>query len=239
MNVGIWVTGRGEIAATPDLAVLELGVQALGDRVQDARRDAAKAMDRMVAVLKARGVADRDIHTRSFNIYPRYTSREVYKCPEVPKTAPAPPGDIRRSETTGKCYQYHEQVIEGYQMTNLVTVNVRDLNAIGSIIDEITEVGGDLTRVHNIRFTIESTRALYDRARAAAVEDLMAKARQVAALTGVQLGKLVYITESGGDVSKIQPYARATAEAGASPATPILPGELEVVITVQAVFAIG
>jgi uncharacterized protein YggE len=241
MNSGIWVTGRGEITAMPDLAVLEVGVQALRDTVAAARRDAGAAMEQVVAALKAHGVADRDIHTRFFNIYPQYTSREVYRCPDRTEPLPAPPtGGLKPPVSGDECFRHYEQVIQGYQVNNQVTVNVRDLDAVGPIIDEVTQAGGDLTRFQSINFTIEDAKPLQTQARVAAVADLMAKADQFAALTGSRLGKLVYITETGGDfVGKIEPFARAAMDAGAvAAATPIMPGELEVVVTVQAVFAI-
>jgi len=138
-----------------------------------------------------------------------------------------------------KCFQYYEQVIQGYQVTNQLTANVRNLDAVGPIIDKVTEAGGDLTRIRSINFTIEDTRALQNRARAAAIEDLKAKANQFASSTGAKLGKLVYITETAGDFHPIEPLARATLEkAAGAAATPIQPGQLEVVITVQAVFSI-
>ena len=74
---GIWVTGRGESTAEPDLGILNLGVEAFASTVAEARSDAASAMGQVIGVLKTNGIADRDIQTRFFNINPRYTYREV------------------------------------------------------------------------------------------------------------------------------------------------------------------
>jgi uncharacterized protein YggE len=60
----------------------------------------------------------------------------------------------------------------------------------------------------------------------------------VATLTGVELGQLVYITESG---SPVQPQFRAElafATSAAAAPTAISPGELTVVVTMQAMFEI-
>ena len=61
----------------------------------------------------------------------------------------------------------------------------------------------------------------------------------MAALTGVELGKLVYITETGGPV--VNQFARAEnlAFAAASAPTPIQSGELDVSVSLQAAFEIG
>jgi hypothetical protein len=240
-NTGIWVTGRGEATAVPDLAVLSLGIEAFATTVQQARAEAAVAMDRVIGALKASKVADRDIQTRHFNIAPRYSSRKVTRCADGPGTS-TPGGTPRpggRPEAKGECFEEHQQVILGYQVTNQLTVRLRDLTAIGSIIDAATEAGGDLTRFQGISFTIDDPRALEAQARAAAIADLLVKAKQFATLSGVKLGQLRFITETGGAVP-LRPLAERAFALGASAAapTPISAGELEVVVTVQGVFAI-
>ena len=133
-----------------------------------------------------------------------------------------------------------ERVLTGYQVNNQLTVKVRDLDSVGEIIDGVTESAGNLTRVDGISFSIEDSTELQSEARAAAVEDLQAKARQVAALAGVELGPLVFISESGGAAPV--PFARFESEfafAAAAPPTSIQTGELDVVVTVQGVFEIG
>ena len=207
MNTGIWVTGRGEATAAPDLAILSLGVEAFENTVQQASSEAATAIDQVISALRANGIAEKDIQTRFFNIFPRY-NREG-------------------------------RDIVGYQVTNQLTVKVRNLDSIGAIIDEAAEAGGDSTRFQSINFTIEDTKALQDQARTDAVADLMDKANQFATLTGSQLGQLLYITESGGFVSSPVFDQRVSFEnAAAAPQTSIMTGELDVVVTVQAVFAI-
>jgi uncharacterized protein YggE len=131
-------------------------------------------------------------------------------------------------------------VLVGYQVNNQLTVKVRDLDSVGEIIDGVTEAAGNLTRVDGIRFAIENSKELQDEARVAAIEDLQDKARQVAALAGVELGRLVFITESGG--ASPVPFARFESDfrfAGAQAATSIQTGELDVVVSVQGVFEIG
>jgi|GEM_PF-770115 len=204
---GIQVSGIGRASGVPDLAIITLGVEASRDTVEGARADAAVAMDRMVAALRARKIADRDMQTRYFNIYPRYD-------------------------------QFGRD-ITGYQVSNLLTVKVRDLNAVGNIIDEVTKAGGNLTRFQGVSFTIENTKKLEEQARAAAVADLLARANQLATLTGVQLGRPLNIVE-GSAAPVVVAYAeRALAAApGMDVTTPIAAGEMEVVVNLQAVFAI-
>jgi uncharacterized protein YggE len=211
----------------------------------------------MLSVLRSKNVAERDIQTRSFNINARYASREVTRCvdPEasvIPKATPTPaprgsgPASLSpvpdaapgRFEAKGGCLVEHEQVIIGFAVTNQLTARVRDLAAVGGIIDDMAEAGGDLTRFQGVGFSIEDTRTLQDQARAAAVADLLAKANQIASLAGLKLAAPFFITETGG----LSPFAGgerlAFATAMAVP-TPILGGEIEVVVTLQAAFDIA
>jgi uncharacterized protein YggE len=248
-NTGIWVTGRGEATAVPDLAILNLGVETFATTVQQARAEAATAMDRIVGVLKARKVADKDIQTRHFSIAPRYSSRKITRCVDgtrlnppsgtrlVPPTWDPSPGG-RPPEPKGECFEEYQQVILGYQVSNQLTVRLRDLKEIGGIIDAATDAGGDLTRFQGISFTIDDPRGLEAQARAAAIADLQAKAKQFATLTGVKLGRLRFITETGGPAPIIRQLAERGIAAAPAVSTPIQTGELEVVVTVQGVFAI-
>jgi uncharacterized protein YggE len=205
---GISVSGQGQVSGAPDLATVTLGVEALRDTVQAARDDAAAAMNQIITLLKDRGIADRDIQTGFFQIHPRY-DREG-------------------------------QNITGFQVTNQVNVKIRDLSAVSGIIDEVVALSGNLTRFQGISFSIENTKPLEEQARAAAVEDLTAKANQLATLTGVELGNLISITETGGltPFREVVAAERAIFDQASAAPTPILPGEVDVMVTLQAVFAI-
>ncbi|MCI0438848.1 MAG: SIMPL domain-containing protein [Chloroflexi bacterium] len=216
-QTGIWVTGQAILNVQPDLAILNIGVETTGATVEEARTQAATAMDAIINALHARGIEDRDIQTQFFNIYPRYEYREVFE------------GGVSRGK----------QELVGYTVNNSATVKIRDLDAIGEIIDEVATAGGDATRINGVSFTVEDPKALESTLREAAVNDAMAKAEQFAALTGVTLGKLVFIAEISGGSPVVQDFARA--EAGfAAPAapTPINVGETQLSMAVQAVFAI-
>ena len=234
---GIWVTGTGEQSLKPDLAIVGLGVQADGVTVAEARDVAANAMTAVVEALKKLGIAEKDIQTAYFSIQPQYTYRQVTRCPDVTPT-PVPPFTGKPTTSPESCYMESEQVLVGYQVNNTVTVKVRNLDIVGQVVDAAALAGGDATRVNYVSFTVEDSKAAQAAAREEAVKDALAKAQQFAQLTGVKLGRLLYITESGG-VSPTPIYrAEAFAGADAKTTTPISAGELDVSVSVQAVFAI-
>ncbi len=205
---GIWVTGQGEVTVVPDVAILSLGVEAQAPTVQQAMAEAAGAMDRVMAALRANGVAERDIQTQWFNIYP-----------------------VRR------WVDDEREVLIGYRVTNMVRAKIRDVEATGSIIDQVAEAGGDLTRIHGVSFTVDDPSQYDNEAREKAIADAQAKAQHLAALAGVDLGRPFYISESGGFVPIYRDYAMMEA-GGILPPTPISPGETEITLTVQMAFAI-
>ena len=67
----ISVTGQGKATASPDVAILELGVETIGETVGEARAQSAAATIRLIEALTEAGVAEDDIGTRSIRINPR------------------------------------------------------------------------------------------------------------------------------------------------------------------------
>jgi uncharacterized protein YggE len=66
----IVVVGTGTVKAKPDVAYINVGVQAHGATAQDAQNEASRLMAAVVAKLKALGIADKDIQTSGINVYP-------------------------------------------------------------------------------------------------------------------------------------------------------------------------
>jgi uncharacterized protein YggE len=210
-NTGIWVTGKGKVSVVPDVAVLNLGVEAQAESVAEAQSQAATAMAAVVAELDRFGIDDKDIKTQYFSIAP-----------------------VRRwSEKDG------QEILVGYRVTNTVTVKVRNIDDTGPIIDAAAAAGGDYIRINNISFTVEDPSAYYDDARAMAMADAWEKAEQLADLADVRLGKPTYISESTVSTPVVKDfYPGAPAPAPAAPTTSITPGETEISISVQVTYSI-
>lgn len=208
-QVGIWVTGEGKAWATPDTALLSLGVEAEAKSVSQAQKDATETMNRVIKTLKDRGVAEKDIQTQRFSIQP--VRRWVEK-------------------------ENREEII-GYRVTNIVVAKIREIEKTGNIIDAAAEAGGDLIRISNISFAVDNPAPLYHQAREKALQDAMDKARQIARVANVKLGRPIYISEGASYTPPmIRDYALKAFEAPAP--TPVSPGELEFRVTVQMVYKI-
>lgn len=204
---GINVTGVGRVTGTPDTLSITLGVSVLRDSVGDAAGAAATLADAVIDALKAGGVAEEDIQTANYAIFPEH-------------------------DWTG-----NRQRLIGYRVSNELRVKVREIDRAGAVIDAATAAGGDDVVVHGLSFSIEDNTELLEAARAAAWNDARAKGDQLAGLSGVDLGTAVSITET--IAHDVPPVSFERFAAFEDAATPIEPGQADVIVTIQVTFAIG
>ena len=207
-NLGLWADGLGKTTAVPDVVVLLLGVQSLEKSVAEAQKAASGAMNSVMQVLKAGGIADKDIKTTSFSI----------------------------QQVTRWDDKQNKEIIIGYQVSNIVTIKIRDINKAGSVIDGAAAAGGDLIRVNGISFSVEDQGPLLKSARDLAIKDAAEKAKQMAQASGVKLGKLIYIIEGTVSTPVRDTYTKLNVMSAAP--TPISAGELEFQVNVQLVYEI-
>ncbi len=209
---GIQVTGQGEVKVKPDVALINLGVEAQAKTAAEARSQAAQAMSQVLEALRSSGVAEKDIRTYQFTIQP-----------------------VREYDREAK-----REILLGFRVTNLVTAKVREMDEVGGILDAVVEAGGDFIRVQGISFQVENPKPFYAQARKEAMAEAMAKAQELAQLAGVKLGKPTYISESTGYYypRPITYFEAGGAPVPAPTPTPISPGEQTISLTVQVTFAI-
>ena len=166
MNRTIIVTGNGEASAPPDMAFLNLGVEAEGATAAEALRKNSAQMDATIKSLRDAGVDKKDIQTSSLNVGAKY--------------------DYSRDNSPPR--------IIGYQATNTVSVKLRNLDKAGSVIDKAIGVGAN--RLDSISFGFADPKPLMNSARKAAVADARDRAVLYADAAGVKLGSVLQISDS-------------------------------------------
>lgn len=206
-QVGIAVSGTGTVSVEPDVGVISLGVEVRGESVADARDRAAEAMDAVLDAVRDNGVDAADVKTLFFNIYPNYSF-----------------------------VQDREPEITGYTVSNQVEVKVRDLDRFSDVLDGAIAAAGDDVRVNSIGFTVDDPAEAQGDARVEALADARARAEQIAAETGVTLGRVISVSEST-DGMVGPPFESAMDGRGGGP-TPVSPGEQEVRVNVSVVYEI-
>jgi uncharacterized protein YggE len=121
----------------------------------------------------------------------------------------------------------------GYRVSSTVGVTIRDIDRVGEVPDAAVAAGAN--QVYGVSFTIADETKWQAEARAKAVADARARAKELAGLSGVELGQVLTISEIVGNVSGPVPFRAMERAVGAGG---IAPGELELSTRIQVTFAI-
>lgn len=206
----IVVSGEGDAAAAPDLAIVSLGVAETRKTAREALDVANRAMSAVIDAAK-QGIAPRDLQTSGLAIQAQYSYQQNED------GTPKPP------------------VLTGYMVSNSLTLRIRDLSKLGAIIDRAVTLG--VNQGGDIRFANENPAKTMTEARKEAVKNAIDKARTLAEAAGVKLGRILEITESGNaDVPRPLMSARMAKEA--ADAVPVKAGENSYSVNVSVTFAI-
>jgi uncharacterized protein YggE len=219
----ISVTGTGRIRAQPDIAEIQVGVVSHAPNAKDALAANNEAMNRLQSVLKERGVAAKDIQITQIQIAPEYSQPRPIRPGAGDAAAETPAEFIPR--------------IVGYKVENTVQITARRIDKLGPLLDATVQAGAN--QIYGISFRVEHADALLDEARKRAVASAKHKAELLAGEAGVVVGPPLTIEESEGPVPLPQfAAARANMMAAPAPSMPVAPGEQELSVTVQVVFAL-
>ncbi|RST82037.1 SIMPL domain-containing protein [Aquibium carbonis] len=207
----ISVTGEGEESLRPDMALLSFSVMRQAETAREALSANNEAMAQVIAALKADGVDDRDLQTAGIQINPRYDY-------------PTGPDGRQRQELTG------------YEVSNTLTVRVRDVQKTGAILDKVVSLG--VNQGGGISFTNTDPAAAIEAARREAVENAIAKARTLAQAAGVELGPIMEIFEMTSRPHPM-PQMAMKVRAEAADTVPVEAGENSYRVEVTMSFAIA
>jgi uncharacterized protein YggE len=126
--------------------------------------------------------------------------------------------------------------IVGYRASNSIEVKIRKLDSASQALTLITGAGGDATRINSVNYSIDDDSQLVKDARARAFDDARDRAQQYAQLSGMKLGKVISITESGGATP---PTPLPTSKSPEMAAVPLEPGQQTVGFSVTVIFELS
>jgi uncharacterized protein YggE len=161
----ITVSATGYAYAEPDRARVSSGVASEAETARAALTANTEKMKQVVAGLKEAGIDAKDIQTSNFSVEPRYTN----------------PQDGTPSK------------IDGYRVSNQVTILVRDVSAIGTLLDKLASVGAN--QIYGLTFEVSKAETLKDDARKEAVANARRRAELLATAAGAEVGEVVSIAE--------------------------------------------
>lgn len=128
--------------------------------------------------------------------------------------------------------------IVGYRSSNSIEVTVRKIDIGPQVLGAITTAGGDATRINSVTYSIEDDSQLVKDARARAFDDAKNRAQQYAELSGMKLGKILSISETGSGPPPPMPMQSPRFGAAAE-SVPLSPGQQTVGFSVTAVWELG
>jgi uncharacterized protein YggE len=199
----ISVTGEATVSVAPDQAQIDGGVTSEAKTAREASDANNSAMGKVLLALKGAGIEEKDYQTSRLSLQPQSTPN---------RTGGAP-------------------AIVSYRASNRVTVRLRDVTKVASVIDAL--VGAGANEIGGINFVVLQASKLLDEAREQAISDARRKATIYAKAAGVELGAPLSISEEGapGPV----PYRKS---AGITASAPVAPGEETLSVTVNVSWAI-
>jgi len=172
----ISVSGYGEAFGAANIATFSFSVVSEKSTVASAQTDATNKINAITKYIKDAGVAEKDIQTTDYSVYPQYEYNQI-----VCVSYPCPSG---------------RQVLKGYQVRQTTTIKVRDLAKAGELL---TGVGGKgAIEMSGLQFTFDDPNKLQNDARGKAISDAKTKADQLAKQLGVSLVRVVSFNENGG-----------------------------------------
>jgi len=207
-NRTLSVSGSGLAYLTPDIAYVNIGVHSEGATAAETLAENNERSAAVVAAIKRLGVAEKDIQTRNFSIYPQ------------PQYDP-------NGQPTGKIT---------YVVENTVFVTVRDLGKLGQLLDEAVKAGAN--SIGGIAFDVADKSAALSQARKAAVENAQAKAEELAQAAGVTLGSVQTISEYSAYPTPIMEGRGGAMYAADASAVPVSPGQMTITVEVNIVYQI-
>lgn len=154
------------VSVAPDIATIGAGVSTEAPTATEALRRNSVEMQKVIARIKALGVADKDIQTTGINLNAMYDYDQ----------------EARR------------QVFRGYQASNRVSVILRKIDEAGGVLDALVAAGA--TDLNGPSFSIENDEPAKDAARKRAIERAFSRANAYAAMLGYDGAKVLAISEA-------------------------------------------
>lgn len=206
------VAAEAEASQAPDVAQLSAGVVAHAADASTAMQANSKQMARVIAKIKAAGIADKDIQTLGIDLEPQY-------------------GDGQNDNQPPK--------VIGYRAGNTVQIKIRDINEIGRLIDTLVASGAN--QINGPQFSIDQPDPLADQARRQALDKARARAQMYASALGLKVRRIIGVSETGSDaLPQLRMLASNRMEAlSTTMAAPVEPGENTVNVSLVVTFELG
>ena len=208
------VSETGTVPHAPDTAFVTFGLETAGKSLAEAQKRNSATMSKVMDRLRELQVDKERIQTSSFTVSAQYR--------------PLPNRPTEASPATPE--------IIGYVVSNMVTVEIRSLDRVGIVIEEVLKAGAN--SFQGLQWGLREEQSV----RLSALKQAAVKAREKASVLSetlhVKLVRVLSVTEGGQAIRPPMPMARMAMEASAGD-VPISSGELKIEATVTLVYEIA
>lgn len=194
------VSGTGKATGIPDTAQLSIGVTKTASTVASAQDQTNAAANKIIEYLKKLGINDKNIKTINYSVNPNYD------------------------------FGGGRQNITGYTVTQSLEVNITPIDIANKAVDAATLDGANLVGGISFTFNDKTKKDLEEKARNEAVKMAKEKAESLAKATGINLGRIVDVQESGN--FEPRPIMMVQSLEAKSADTQLQPGENSIMINV-------
>jgi uncharacterized protein len=196
------ITGKGEVATTPDVATFSFSVKGEGKDNTEAQTKSATILNDIMVYLKEQGVAEKDIKTEGHTTNPKYSYNQK-PCAYGMYCPPSDPVQI------------------GSETMDTVTVKVRKLDTAGTILAGVGQKGA--TDVGSLVMSVDDMDKVKLEARSKAIADARAQAEVLAKQLGVHLGDIIGYYEDMGGMPEAYGGAMPVAMSAKADMAPVAP----------------
>jgi uncharacterized protein YggE len=212
-------SGTATVKVTPDKVSVTIGVETRGETAEEAAAANAALMEKVLQALRELGIAEEQISTSWYSVYPVYD----WISPPCIEIYPQPPECAPKSE------------VSGYVASNSVTVTIDAEEDVGKVIDAAVKAGA--TNVSGAYFFISTERQ--EEIRSSLIADAIANARSRADKAAEAVDMEIRGVKSISLNDVYFPVLFRDFVATSSESTPILQGQQEVSMTVQVTFVMS
>lgn len=200
-------SGQARILTVPDMATIRMGVQARRPSVAEARDEVSAVVERFLQLAREMGIPENRLATASSQVNPDYQWNP----------------------------QSRERKLLGYVVTRHITVDLRDLDKLGALMERALAVG--VNEVSPPSFSSSRRDEIEREALAAAADDAKLRAAVLAESLDAGLGPVRNIQSHG----RVEPmptprFEMMAADAGSGGEQTYRPGEIVITASVSATF---
>ncbi len=206
----ITVTGFGEARSNPDMATVSIGVNLSDTDIAQVIQESNAQIAEITAALEALGIAEEDIQSTGFNVWP-----EDLWDPETGQ----PTGEKR------------------YHVDSTMQINVRVVDDVGKVLETALTHGANT--IYGLSFELQNTAALTAEARTAAIANAQDRAEAMAEGFGLTLGEVSSLSDSSGGMVYPYFISAGYGVGGGGGEPPISKGQMAVSVTVTVTFEIS